>query len=38
MQYGDQVFGGNMINDDVCLSNYLGGNICTFDFPIFVAD
>lgn len=38
MQYGAQKFTGSMMNDDVCLSNYLGGNLCAFDFPIFVAN
>ena len=27
-----------MMSDDVCLSDYLGGNLCAFDFPIFVAE
>jgi hypothetical protein len=36
MGYGDANFGGYMIEDYVCLSDYQGGTTCAAEFPFFV--
>lgn len=37
MYYGEYRFLGGMVQDDFCFSNFEGGNVCTYDYPFFLA-
>ena len=38
MFYGNASFGGYMLEDDVCLSDFEAGSTCAKSFPLFVID